>query len=472
MDAGKLASRLQEILKERRGGTVGSPPAPVVDQTPSEISGRALRTEPPPTPAEVLGATELSGPRGRCLAVERRHEAYQRHGRVTIEDYAAGFVRHVGAAPLVAPELSGLADGLPEGLLFFDLETTGLAGGAGTYAFLIGCAWFDRDTLVTRQYFLPDYDVEDAVLAALAELVSGSRAVVSYNGRAFDVPLIETRYQLNRMISPFTGRPHLDMLPPARRLWKRRERGERNSGAADGVGRAASARPHPSRRPGDDTSCALSALEVRVLGLSRTGDVPGAEIPARYFNYLRSRDATMLVDVFEHNRLDLVSLAALTSTALRLVDGGPEQAPTAGECVALGRLYDQAGRYDVAETCFRRGAGLDQRPFYWDEDEWARVEALYHLARRLRRARRYGEAAEVWHRLIHDGPCPAAVAREAAEALAIHHEHRARDLEAARTFALRALDHEHDPARRREVRYRLDRLERKLGVRFGWEDER
>ena len=472
MDAGKLASRLQEILKERRGRPAGEAPGPVADEAPSGIAGREPRVEPPPTPAEVLGATELTGPRGRCLAVERRHEAYQRHGRVSIEDCAAGFVRHIGAAPLVAPELSDLAGSLPEGLLFFDLETTGLAGGAGTYAFLIGCAWFDRDTLVTRQYFLPDYDVEDTVLAALAELVSGSKAVVSYNGRAFDVPLIETRYQLNRMTSPFVGRPHLDMLPPARRLWKRRERGERSNGAADGSRRGSGSRSLAAGRPGDDSSCALSALEVRVLGLSRAGDVPGSEIPARYFSYLRSRDASMLVDVFEHNRLDLVSLAALTSTALRLVDGGPEQAPTAGECVALGRLYDQAGRFDLAEICYRRGAGLDQRPFYWDEDEWARVEALYHLARRLRRARRYDEAAQVWHRLIHDGPCPAAVAREAAEALAIHHEHRARDLEAARTFALRALDHEHDPARRREVRYRLDRLERKLGVRFGWEVER
>ena len=323
-------------------------------------------------------------------------------------------------------------------LLFLDLETTGLAGGAGTYAFLVGCGWFDGATFRLRQFFLSNFGAERALLESVAELAAGCAGVVTYNGKTFDLPLIETRFVLQRMQTPFADLPHVDMLHPARRLWRE-----------------------------EDTECRLTNLERTQCGHEREGDVPGFEIPSRYFHYVRSGDARPLEAVLEHNRLDILSLALLTARASQLLEDGPSAATTAREALGMGRLYERAGMIGEALASFTRvadivGAGIKTRPSC---DDTTRADALRAYATLCRRLRRYEDAAAAWRELLDLRGCAPALVCEATEALAVHHEHRARDLEAARTFARRSLQLQATGARQEAIKYRLARLDRKMGAR-------
>lgn len=235
------------------------------------------------------------------------------------------------------------------------------------------------------------------------------------------------------------------MLHVARRLW----RGARGHVPAPGV-------------QGD--SCALTAMEQALFGLRRYGDVPGFEIPSRFFSFLRSADARPLAPVFEHNRLDLISLAALTARALRLVSETPAHVSGARECYGAGRLLEQAGRVDRAEPWYERAAELASSS--WQSDEAAvRVHALRALAVRRRRQGRFAEAAAYWESITAARGCPPALMCEALEALAVHCEHRARDLERARRYAERSRALARAAAQGAAVDHRLARLRRKLAGR-------
>jgi tetratricopeptide (TPR) repeat protein len=363
--------------------------------------------------AEILGG-EWRESRGRkFLVVDRKYSPGYRHGRVSVADCLPPWARF---------ELLGGTNG---NMLFLDLETTGIAGGAGTYAFLVGCGWFDGGTFRLRQFFLSDFAAERALLEAVGELAGNLACIVTYNGKTFDLPLLETRFSLQRMATPFAEIAHVDMLHPARRMWRQEE-----------------------------VECRLTYLEQALCGHERESDVPGFEIPSRYFQYVRSGDARPLQAVFEHNRLDIVSLAMLTARATQLLEEGPSAAVTGREAFGLGRLYERAGLVDDALASYRRasdgGVGT------------LRVEALRATAIMLRRLRRYEDAAATWRDLLAAG-CSPAYAREASEALAVHHEHRARDLEKARDFAVQSLSLHGTPAREQATRHRLARLDRKLG---------
>jgi hypothetical protein len=250
-------------------------------------------------------------------------------------------------------------------------------------------------------------------------------ALVSFNGKSFDAPLIETRHLYHRLEWTGGRLPHLDVLHPARRFW------------GDG---AACAAP-----------CSLVALEQSVLGRRRPGDVPGSEIPTRYFTFVRSGDARPLVGVLEHNRLDLLSLAGLTARLLDLVRTGPGAARHPREALALGGVYARGGLDGRARDAYQRAlvmctSGGD-----------IRIDGLRALALLCRRGGRYEDAAASWRELLAIPGCPRRVAREASEALAVHHEHRARDLPAAKAFALQI-----GPAWNPAVQHRLARIERKM----------
>jgi uncharacterized protein len=313
-------------------------------------------------------------------------------------------------------------------LLFLDLETTGLAGGAGSHAFLVGCGWFEGGVFRLRQFFLSHFGAERALLESVAGLAAGAACVVTYNGKTFDLPLIETRFVLQRMQTPFADLPHVDMLHPARRLWRE-----------------------------DEVECRLTNLERTVCGHDREGDVPGFEIPSRYFHFVRSGDARGLEAVLEHNRLDILSLAMLTARASQLLEVGPSAATTAREAFGMGRLYERAGMTEEALESFSRATKADLI---------IRAEALRAYATLCRRLRRYEEAAGGWRQLLDLRGCPPALAREATEALAVHHEHRARDLAAARMFALRSLPLQATAARQEAIKYRLARIDRKMSSLF------
>jgi hypothetical protein len=249
------------------------------------------------------------------------------------------------------------------------------------------------------------------------------------------------------------------MLHPARRLWRRRLTA---SGPPDGEWGAERTAGSGRRAADVAASCALTTLERDILGLSREDDVPGYEIPARYFQFARTGDARGLVQVFEHNRFDLLSLAALTAVVLRLVESGPPATRAPHECLALGRLYEAAGRVQQATECYRHVADRGSHTEAGEQEPvWVRIEGLRCLAARLHRERRHSEAAAAWQRLLGLEP-DAATEGEACEALAIHHEHRSRDLESARHYAGRALERESDLRRQAGLRHRLQRLARKM----------
>jgi hypothetical protein len=356
-------------------------------------------------------------------------------------------------------------------LLFVDLETTGLAGGAGTYAFLVGCGWFEGATFRVRQFFLSNYAAERGLLEDVADAMSASGALVTYNGKTFDLPLIDTRFLFHRMSAPYGSLPHLDMLHIARRLW----RSQSPIHASMGAGRSA------------QVPCSLTTVERAVLGHVRERDVPGVEIPSRYFHYVRTGDARPLDGVLEHNRLDLLALAMLTARAAQLLEGGAAGALTPREALGLGRLYERGGMRGEARACFARAAGVGLPAFGLpttrpadrvvprdrgdgrtgasaDVDPRTLSEALRAYGVLCRRERRYTEAAEAWRRLLALRDCPVHIAKEATEALAVHHEHRLRDLIAARRFAMQALQFSASTTRVQAVHHRLARIDRKLGI--------
>jgi hypothetical protein len=350
--------------------------------------------------------------------VDRKYLPGYRHGRVAVADCLPPWPR-IDLLAGCAGSGSAAAASASDRALFVDLETTGLAGGAGTYAFLVGCGWFDGGVFRLRQFLLADFAAEAALLQAFADLAAGAEWLVTYNGKAFDLPLIETRFALQRMRAPFAEAAHVDMLHPARRMWRQEE-----------------------------VECRLTYLEQTLCGHEREGDVPGFEIPSRYFQYVRSGDPRPLAAVLEHNRLDIVSLAMLTARASQMLDEGPSAATTDREAFGMGRLYERAGLFDDALRCFQRVHSA----------EGVRAAAVL-----LRRLRRHEDAAACWRRLLTMRDCPTAYAREAMEALAVHHEHRVRNLEAARTFAAQCLRLQETAARQEAVKYRLARLDRKLG---------
>ncbi|HUI41599.1 MAG TPA: tetratricopeptide repeat protein [Terriglobia bacterium] len=375
-----------------------------------------LQRRTPPPVARPLPAQRV--PRGIEHYVEGRLQQNAR-GEYFIARQALPFGRPYGklrvgdvsAADLGALQLflegSALPD--PTELIYLDTETTGLAGGTGTCAFLIGVGAIEGSEFVVRQFFLRDYPEEKAVLAALAEVLEGYRGLVTFNGKTFDVPLLETRFALARQKSPFRRMLHLDLLHPARRLWKLRLE-----------------------------SCQLTRLEAEVLGLRRQGDVAGSDIPGIYFDYLRSGDARGLQPVFYHNALDIVTLAALATEVARVIRtesepcemrGGSAGAPSL-DLFSLSRIFERAGDRERAVSACRRAldAGLPAP---------VELRALWHLATQHKRRGEYERAVELWEQIVRR-ECDYLL--EALEQLAIYAEHRRRDARAALEFTERALD--------------------------------
>jgi uncharacterized protein YprB with RNaseH-like and TPR domain len=346
-------------------------------------SRRERRRDPVPVPLEELvEGMRVENERGEFFLVESAVHLEVRHGDVPLSRFHA--IEPSTVSVLTAePALAGFD---LRRAVFLDTETTGLAGGAGTAAFLIGVGWVDGERFRVRQYFMRDYHEEGALLHALAEALRRFGSLVTFNGKMFDVPLLDARFRLNRARFPLAEAPHLDLLHPARRLWKARLE-----------------------------SCRLQSLEAGLMGLRRAGDIPGEDIPHVYFDWVRRRDARMLAKVFEHNRQDIVSLAALAVLACQWVEEGRAEDPR--DVFSLARVLERARLYDRSEAEYRRaldlGAGALRGP------------ALLRLAWRAKRAGEHARAAALW-----------AEAGEAGEVegwreLAMHHEHRTKDLDKA-----------------------------------------
>ena len=206
--------------------------------------------------------------------------------------------------------------------LFIDTETTGLSGGAGTVAFLVGCGYIEGDRFIVRQYLMPDYSAEPAMLSALGELFSRYDILVHYNGRRFDVPLLKDRFVMKRMDEDLDSMEQLDLLYPARKAWKLR------------LG-----------------CCRLSYIESAILGMPERDDIPGSEIPARYFESVKTGDIGLLTDVIEHNRQDIVTMTTLL-VKLDSIYHDPEKVTEQLDEYSLGRAFERQGEIKLAHTMY------------------------------------------------------------------------------------------------------------------------
>jgi hypothetical protein len=316
--------------------------------------------------------------------------------------------------------------GDPRELVFLDTETTGLAGGTGTHVFLVGVGRFSQGVFVVRQFFMRHPGDERALLSAVARELREVETLVTYNGRAFDMPLLETRFRMHgRALEPPAA--HRDLLASSRAIWKHRL-----------------------------TSCSLGSIERAILGVEREVDAPGWEIPQLYFDYLRSRRVEALEPVFEHNRADIVSLARLTGL-LSAWEAGVDAPEHAIDQLALAlhllRRNPPEATLDAVRarwTSFAAPAEL-------------RLKALQALSTALKRQRRHAEAAQAWRRGLLDPS--RAIRLYAAEELAKHLEHRERDHAAALAIARQAAEGallSRDERATRAFGLRTARLERKL----------
>jgi uncharacterized protein YprB with RNaseH-like and TPR domain len=426
-----LTARLREIIKQPVGRSQTARELtlePTLEMR-SGLFSAADRAEKSPDLVAKFGGAFLDEQQ-HVVVIDYVYESTRSHGRWPI-DHA----RPRRESPLDWFDANAAAGSdWSSKPVFFDTETTGLSGGAGTLAFLTGCGWFEPEGFRVRQWLLLSQAGEPAMLAALGRVVGGTTLLVSYNGRSFDVPLMNMRWAFHRQQNPFDDVPHFDMLPTARRLWRQRE------GAFDDA----------------DSSCSLSTLERDVLGFHRDGDVPGFEIPSRYFHFLRTGDASALTGVLDHHRHDIVSLAVLMSHALRIAEHGPDMCRDDYELVALGRLYERASQADRALEAFGRASE--------SADRYVRAQAFSRLGVMHRRDGKHDDAARAWKGVLEEASGRRSLfplERAATEALAIHHEHRAQDLDEAKRYA-ETMKAQSSGRAASDAAHRLARLERKL----------
>jgi tetratricopeptide (TPR) repeat protein len=266
-----------------------------------------------------------------------------------------------------------------------------------------------------RQFFMRDYGEEASALHAVAAHLAEFRVMITYNGRTFDQPLLETRYRLNRARSPFTKLDHLDLLHGARRLWKLRF-----------------------------DSCRLVDLENQVLGVERHGDLPGALIPYVYFDYLRTRDAARMLSIFHHNATDILTLACLTGIVpYAFRDPGESTLKNGAELAGIARWLRAAGELDQARKLFRRAvdAGLRDELLF---------QTLWDMGVIDRKLGAVENALAVWKDLAESRN---AFRVRAMEELAKHYEHREKNYARALELTRDALEYEESAGlRKRELR--------------------
>ena len=328
------------------------------------IQAGMATARPNATPLEdVVPGEEARTPYGNFFMSRNTLKAGDPHGNARVCDLSCASMEATAFfAGLEAVKGMCIADGL-----FLDTETTGLAGGTGTFPFLIGLGWFEEATFVTCQLFARDFSEEGAMLRHLSELASGKRFLVTFNGKAFDVNLLATRFILNRCRETLTTMPHVDLLHPSRRILAHRLENAR-----------------------------LTTIEAHVLGVERDGDIPGFEIPQRYFDWLRRRDGRLLGDVFEHNRMDVVSMASLLKYLTDLVDGKETERSHPGDLLKLAALIHERGDCERAEKI------LEALTLSYHAD--VGMSARRSLSLMHKKAHRWEEAAELWRSLVASDP--------------------------------------------------------------------
>ena len=373
---------------------------------------------------ELIAGQVVETPLGRHFETEKLWESHRRHGSVYIGDLAEL------PADLLEPLSAGaIVSAPPTRWAFLDTETTGLAGGTGTYAFLIGVGSIDSEGFRLRQFFMRDYGEEASLLYRLTEYLARFDVLITYNGKSFDQPLLETRFRMSRARHPFDRMRHLDLLFGARRLWKLRLE-----------------------------SCRLVDLENRILGVERQGDLPGEMIPYVYFDFLRSQKAFEVVPIFHHNALDILSLACLTAIV--------PAAFRAPEKLAVGHGADLIGvaRWLLQSERAEEALGLMRRAIAMGLPDDLLFRTMWDAATIERRLGRHDAALGLVTELTASRN-PYRV--RAFEEIAKHYEHREKNVVMALEMTLQALALEDTPAlRRRESRLKARGRKREVTQRF------
>ncbi len=372
----------------------------------------------------VPGREETTKFGSHFLAENIYHLSHQ-HGTRPLGDV-------LNCAPHIAARLSrsdALASASLARLAFLDIETTGLGGGTGTLAFLIGVGIIEDEHFILRQFFLRDPSEEVSLLHGVSELLADRVGLVTYNGRGFDVPIVQTRFTLARRPFDLTAYPNLDLLPAARRLWR-----------------------------GRYENCSLGTLETAILGLQRTAaDVPGYLIPQFYVDYLRTHDARDMQRVIYHNAEDILSMVTLSAHILETFADPVGERRSGMDCLRLAMWHDDRGEVKEAEAAYHaalhRRVPQDQRRVLYER-----------YANMLKKVGRKSEAVPLWEQwaeLSESDPTPCIE-------LSKYYEWDAKNIEQAKEWAARAIvcvSHwkkgwQRDEAWK-EIQHRMERLVKK-----------
>jgi hypothetical protein len=370
--------------------------------------------------SKIVPGEETENDHGRFFLVSEVIRGSSRHGHRNIRDT---YDLDMTAAAMLAND-PVIASFNVSDALFLDTETTGLAGGTGTMAFLIGLGWFEDGQFHVRQILARDFGEEKAALSYLSEIAGQKKFLVTFNGKAFDVNLLTTRFILNRLRSDLSSLPHLDLLHPSRRILGHRLENSR-----------------------------LATLEAEILGVEREGDIPGWEIPQRYFDWLRHRDGRLLASIFEHNRLDVISMASLTAhlteilTAQELI-----QNVHASDYLAAARLLLKR----------RDSCGVEKILNMFNDRGCKEISAVSKkdLSFLYKRTGRWQEAVQIWQELITTLPADYSTISEMAKWL----EHHVRDYQQAKDLVEKVLNQTHDLSSEQKdsLLHRLKRVNTKL----------
>lgn len=313
-----------------------------------------------------------------------------------------------------------------EDILYLDTETTGLSGGVGTIAFEIGVGYFTPSGFVVEQFLMHDYPEEAQMLTRLRTLMQRFSVICTFNGRTFDIPLLKSRFLMNRIPDDTIPTAHADVLYPARRIWKLRLK-----------------------------KCTLGHLEEQLLHVERDDDLPGALVPQTYFQYLKDGNFAPLMRVLEHNKQDIVSLAQLFYYLCERV-ARPETMQNEEDLFSLARALQKQGETQAASKCYRMSAKGAMRQ-----------QAFHAIAADEKRHGHTEAAIKLYQAMLRRGDDPVG----ACEALAKLYEHQLRSPAEALTYTRQALLLLSEPSlfcdtavqqRQVALQYRYTRLRRKL----------
>ncbi|MBI5115477.1 ribonuclease H-like domain-containing protein [Candidatus Poribacteria bacterium] len=347
------------------------------------------------TPPREIAVTTS---RAECEHIVTVFPSHRRHGIFELDSFGGVFRN---APQMLVRDNAGETTDFGR-IAFIDTETTGLSGGSGVCAFLVGLGYNSAKGFVVEQFLMNDFPTEPDMLGRVCERLGTFDTIASYNGRSFDIPILDSRLLLNGLRKNLSSLPHLDLLHPARRVWKHR--------LAD---------------------CSLKSVEEHVLGYTRDNDIESWLIPETFFVYLRSGDRDLLEPILHHNRLDILSLACIGHVVLAALDSPHEAAFTHGaDWYGLGTLFALHYRMEEAARCFERAMVVGA-------PEHVRRQCMKSLSLTHKKTGEWENAVELWNESSAAGN--GADALFALEELAKFYEHRRRDLVSAREVCRRAI---------------------------------